>query len=157
MKHSLSRIVTWLEASGLKRVSSILVLCSALSFPIPALGQTAVSNYVAQLEHQGYTEIEMERTLLGRTKITAKRNGVVREIVVARNGQVLFDYKDASDRAPSFPPTKQDDRNDDQGQIDDPDPVIKPETTPEVETDVERDPVAPADPTAPTTVLVPLN
>ncbi len=96
---------TWLEIVNLKSVSSILVVCAALSFPIPALGQSAISNYVAQLEHQGYSEIVIARTLLGRTKISASRDGVTREIVVARNGQILFDYRDASNREVSTSPT----------------------------------------------------
>ena len=93
----------WLEVAVLKRLLSIFVTCTVLCFPIPAWGQSAVSNYVAQLEHQGYTDITMQRTMLGRTKITASRNGTNREIVVARNGQVLFDYRDTTNRSPSTP------------------------------------------------------
>jgi hypothetical protein len=46
---------------------------------------------VAQLRAEGFTEIETERTLLGRTKIVASGSEGKREIVINQNGEIMRD------------------------------------------------------------------
>lgn len=77
----------------------IVILC--LSFPIPVTAQAPTDNYVSQLVQLGYDDIKISKTFLGRFRILASRDGVTREIVIARNGQLLFDYLDASNKTPS--------------------------------------------------------
>jgi hypothetical protein len=46
---------------------------------------------VAQLRAEGFTKIETERTLLGRTKIVASGSEGKREIVINQNGEIMRD------------------------------------------------------------------
>ncbi|KAJ55924.1 hypothetical protein ACMU_09160 [Actibacterium mucosum KCTC 23349] len=72
---------------------AMLVLVSALCAPVVAGAQTPyVDRIVAQLLADGYADIEVSRTWLGRFLIEAERNGHERVIVVnARTGEVLRD------------------------------------------------------------------
>jgi uncharacterized membrane protein YgcG len=57
-----------------------------------AHGQDFEQNLIAQLQLQGYAQIQVERTFLGRVRILALQNGVMREIVLnPRTGEVLRD------------------------------------------------------------------
>ena len=59
---------------------------------LPALSQTFVEQVVTQLRAQGFQSIEVERTLLGRTRIAALRTDGSREIVLNPNtGEILRD------------------------------------------------------------------
>ena len=59
---------------------------------LPALSQTFVEQVVTQLRAQGFQSIEVERTLLGRTRIAAHRTDGSREIVLNPNtGEILRD------------------------------------------------------------------
>ena len=59
---------------------------------LPALAQTFVEQIVTQLREQGFESIEVERTLLGRTRIAALRSDGSREIVLNPNtGEILRD------------------------------------------------------------------
>ena len=76
----------------LKRILFILVLAFA---PAPALADAAGvrDRIVAQLRDDGYSEIRMSRTLLGRMRFVATRADAEREIVVNPNtGVILRDY-----------------------------------------------------------------
>ena len=59
---------------------------------LPALSQTFVEQVITQLRAQGFQSIEVERTLLGRTRIAALRTDGSREIVLNPNtGEILRD------------------------------------------------------------------
>lgn len=59
---------------------------------------------IAQLRAQGYKRISVERTLLGRVKITASLNGGRREIILnPRTGEVLRDLWIGADGGVSLP------------------------------------------------------
>ena len=59
---------------------------------LPALSQSFVEQVVTQLRAQGFQSIEVERTLLGRTRIAALRTDGSREIVLNPNtGEILRD------------------------------------------------------------------
>ncbi len=105
-------VLAWLETVAVKSFIYPLCIVMGLGFPIPAFGQSAVSSYVAQLQHQGYGDFQISTTLLGRTRILATRGGVTREIVVARNGQILFDYLDVDNKPLSNPIPEQSDNDD---------------------------------------------
>ena len=55
--------------------------------------QTTTDTITRQLRAQGYTSVEVSRTLLGRARIVARRPGEQREIIVnPRTGEILRDY-----------------------------------------------------------------
>ena len=59
---------------------------------LPALAATFVEQIVTQLQAQGFTEIEVETTWLGRALIQAQRADTRREIVLNPNtGEILRD------------------------------------------------------------------
>lgn len=84
------------------RVGAILALSAAGSPALPqSQGVTAQSTRVdgaaqqtvaTQLAEQGFEVVETGRTLLGRVRIVAERDGQVREVVVSRStGEVMRD------------------------------------------------------------------
>ena len=65
-----------------------------------SLAQAAepVDRIIAWLRDQGFTEFEVEKTWLGRTKIEAHADGLEREIIInTRTGEILRDYWDIED------------------------------------------------------------
>ncbi len=75
-------------------------LLGALLALTPALPSRAagVDDYVRQLEAQGYDGISVGRTLLGRLRIEAVRDGERREIIVNRGtGEILRDWSGQDD------------------------------------------------------------
>ncbi|TNF14620.1 MAG: hypothetical protein EP320_06640 [Rhodobacteraceae bacterium] len=57
-----------------------------------AVAETATEAVVRQLRAYGYREIEVERSFLGRIRITAERKDIEREIVLdPRTGEILRD------------------------------------------------------------------
>lgn len=67
-----------------------LVLASATD--LSAAAQDVVSSITDQLRAQGFSRIETQRTLLGRTRIIATGDGGTREIIVnANTGEILRD------------------------------------------------------------------
>ncbi len=57
-----------------------------------AFARSFAESVVAQLKKQGYRHVRVERTLLGRTRILAERNGGQREIILnPRTGEILRD------------------------------------------------------------------
>ncbi len=63
-----------------------------------ALADSFQSAVVAQLRSQGYREINVERTMLGRVRIVAARRGASREIILnPRTGEILRDVVLAAD------------------------------------------------------------
>ena len=73
-------------------LKAILTL-AALGLSAPVFAETVEESVVRQLRAQGFTEFEVERTLLGRLKIEAKNATIEREIVInPTTGEILRDY-----------------------------------------------------------------
>lgn len=76
-----------------KTLASGLILAVALSGAAHA--ETRVEAIARHLAEQGYHDIEIGRTFLGRARIEAEKNGMEREIIVnPRTGEILRDYWD---------------------------------------------------------------
>jgi hypothetical protein len=70
----------------------IATLAATFGLAGMAHAQTVTERVIASLEKAGYRDIEVTRTLLGRTRITGQRGRLTREIVLnARTGEVLRD------------------------------------------------------------------
>ncbi|MEH7827517.1 hypothetical protein [Gemmobacter denitrificans] len=82
-----------------------LLLTLTLGLVQPAQAETlpvAVQEIVAQLEYQGYRQIKVNRTWLGRVRIVAVVNSAEREIVInPTTGEILRDYQAEPRRAES--------------------------------------------------------
>ena len=66
---------------------------SVLLMAAPVCAQSIVEQIQAQLRDQGYSNITISRTLLGRTQIEASSAVFQREIVLdPRTGEILRDY-----------------------------------------------------------------
>lgn len=73
-----------------------LALVTALSGAAQA--ETRVEAIARHLAEQGYHDIEIGRTFLGRARIEAEKNGMEREIIVnPRTGEILRDYWEEDD------------------------------------------------------------
>ncbi|WP_294622588.1 hypothetical protein [uncultured Roseovarius sp.] len=73
---------------------SLLIACLSLA-PLAgvAQAQTAQDRIVQQLRDQGFDEIEVTRTWLGRVRIVAEEDDTLREIILNPNtGHILRDY-----------------------------------------------------------------
>ncbi|WP_181366484.1 hypothetical protein [Albidovulum aquaemixtae] len=76
----------------MKRQLSILTLAACLAVPASALADAVSDSIARQLRDQGYGEIAVSRTLLGRTRIVARARDGYREIIVnPRTGEILRD------------------------------------------------------------------
>ena len=74
------------------RRAFLLGLAVAVSGAGPSLAQGYADTLLAELRREGYRDIVVSRTLLGRLRIQAARNGRVREIVLNPNsGEILRD------------------------------------------------------------------
>lgn len=70
----------------------LTVICLGAIAATTAQAASYEDQVIAQLRAQGYDQINAERTLLGRVKISAQMNGGRREIVLnPRTGEVLRD------------------------------------------------------------------
>lgn len=70
----------------------LLIALAGAMLASPALAQTVVDRVVAMLQRAGYGNIEVGRTLLGRVRITGRRDDRTREIVLnPRSGEILRD------------------------------------------------------------------
>lgn len=77
----------------MKRGTFILTTVAALLMAAPVLAQDILDQIKAQLLEQGYTTIEVSRTLLGRTQVEASSATFEREIIFdPRTGEILRDY-----------------------------------------------------------------
>lgn len=78
--------------TDIKLGAKIATICLALG-ATPALAEQRVDKITRQLQSQGYTNIEVKRTWLGRVRIEAYQGALEREIVVnPRTGEILRDY-----------------------------------------------------------------
>lgn len=88
------------------RMKNLAGLALAFAVAIFANGVSAnpaIDSVTRQLQQQGYTEIRISRTLLGRTRILATGPKTQREIVLnPRTGEILRDFatQDAGDGQP---------------------------------------------------------
>lgn len=79
----------------LKKVTLCLVLAGAPQF---AAAQSVQEQIVTQLQAQGFSDITLERTWLGRIRVTALRDDLRRELVFnPQTGEILRDYWRADD------------------------------------------------------------
>lgn len=89
------------ERSFPRRAVLALMTASAVAgLALPAQAQTSEERVIQRLASEGYTEIEVRRTLLGRIRLRAARpDGTEREIVLnPRSGEILRDYIDYGDQ-----------------------------------------------------------
>ncbi|WP_308915494.1 hypothetical protein [Jannaschia sp. LMIT008] len=80
-------VLTWLGASALAAVA-----------PAPAAAQDDAGSFaddvVAALRDEGYADIRVRRTFLGRIRITGRRDGWRREVVLSESrGTILRDVE----------------------------------------------------------------
>ncbi|MEO1139155.1 MAG: hypothetical protein AAFW87_06835 [Pseudomonadota bacterium] len=67
------------------------------------LAQSVEARVVQQLRAQGFRDIEVSRTLLGRVRITSRKGGINRETVVnPSTGAILRDYAYRGERPGLF-------------------------------------------------------
>ncbi|MCV6592514.1 MAG: hypothetical protein OIF48_06160 [Silicimonas sp.] len=110
----------------LRVLTVILMLCCA-GAPVAADGQAVRDRVVAELRGDGYGNIRMFRTWLGRLRFVASRDGAEREVVVNPvTGVVLRDYVRqirgrTDERSDRSPPGKDDEDDDDDSDDDDDD------------------------------------
>lgn len=82
----------------------ILCLAAALMVAAPARAASLADGIVAQLRAQGFTEVSVERTLLGRTRIFAEGVPGMREIILNPNtGEILRDLYTTADGGAALP------------------------------------------------------
>ena len=79
---------------GMKRRTLLAtVVAAALAAATPVLAVGSADELVSQLRAQGYTDIDVTRTLLGRVRILARSDRQQREIIFnPRTGEILRDY-----------------------------------------------------------------
>ena len=76
----------------LKRIILIFVLAMALPMAAPVFANPISDSAVSQLRKQGYEDIQVRRTLLGRIHITAISKAYQRELVIHPfTGEILRD------------------------------------------------------------------
>lgn len=81
----------------------ILCLVAALALAAPASATGLADAIVAQLRAQGFSEVSVGRTLLGRTRILAEGDAGVREIILNPNtGEILRDLYTAAEGGPAL-------------------------------------------------------
>lgn len=73
-----------------------LALITATLAPFAA-SATTVEEVVAQMKAQGYTDISVEKSFLGRTEIEGEKNGEEREVVLSKSGEILRDEIELED------------------------------------------------------------
>jgi hypothetical protein len=72
---------------------SIMITSALLAFGAPVHAQSIQDSIVMQLQEQGYTDIAVNRTLLGRVRVVARNQTHERELVFnPTTGELLRDY-----------------------------------------------------------------
>jgi hypothetical protein len=72
---------------------SIMITSALLAFGAPVHAQSIQDSIVMQLQEQGYTDIVVNRTLLGRVRVVARNQTHERELVFnPTTGELLRDY-----------------------------------------------------------------
>jgi hypothetical protein len=76
----------------MKTITTLSALAiTAAMLPAFAAGTSTVDEVVAQMEADGYTNISVETSLLGRTEIEGEKDGEEREVVLSKAGEILRD------------------------------------------------------------------
>lgn len=79
-------------------IRTALIILALTASPAPALAQSVEEQVRTQLSAQGFTEIDMRRTLLGRLRVVATSETHRREIVInPGSGAILRDYWEERD------------------------------------------------------------
>jgi hypothetical protein len=74
-------------------IRTLMVVAAVSLFPLSASADQIKDSIVSQLRSQGFTRIEVSRTLLGRARVTAKSPTLDREIIYNPvTGEILRDY-----------------------------------------------------------------
>lgn len=82
----------------MRRSPFLIALTVGLGLASAAMAQPRVEIIVNQLRQQGYEEISVSRTWLGRIRIEAERGGREREIIInRRTGEILRDFWEIED------------------------------------------------------------
>lgn len=85
----------------------IALYMSAALVASPLIAGTLQDEFVSELQSQGFGNISISRTWLGRTRITATNGGVNRELVFnANSGEILRDYSEKTTAAGPLPATE---------------------------------------------------
>ena len=75
------------------RTLCLVMLIGLLSWAAPAQAQTVQDRIVTQLTAEGFSDIRVSRTWLGRVRIVAEEDGTRREVVInPANGLILRDF-----------------------------------------------------------------
>jgi len=102
----------------MRRSVLAVILCLAAG---PLFAADVTQAWVRQLHTDGYAEITVRRTWLGRIRITAEKGEIEREIVLNRaSGEVLRDVSRHEDGSVRFPFFDEDDDRDDRDDGEDP-------------------------------------
>ena len=76
-----------------KKILLLLLMTAMTLAALPAAAGQNRDSIVFQLKQQGYDQIAVSRTWLGRTRILAKRENEQREIIInPRTGEILRDF-----------------------------------------------------------------
>jgi len=72
-------------------------MCTAITLvTAPAWADSYIDRYIAQLQAQGFTNLTVTKTWLGRTRITASSKTFNRELIFStRTGEILRDYSES--------------------------------------------------------------
>ncbi len=110
----------------MKRRTILAIAIVAAIGAAPAFGQTAIQQrFVSELKQQGFGDLKINRTWLGRVRITAQSKDYKRELVFNPNsGEILRDYWEATKPG-------DDNRNEDakKGKKEEPAGLLNPEDT----------------------------
>ncbi|MAN97545.1 hypothetical protein [uncultured Roseovarius sp.] len=82
-----------LPEGAMRRLILTALTATAIVLAVPAGAQTAADRIVAQLRGQGFEDIAVTTTLLGRVQIIAREDDTRREIILnPATGAILRDY-----------------------------------------------------------------
>ena len=76
---------------------TILMSATAILMATTALAQSSRDDIIQELTDEGYTRIEITRTLFGNTKFEASGPTAEREIVLGKDGTILRDRTEIED------------------------------------------------------------
>lgn len=83
-----------------RRMLAFTLIAALCALTMQAAAQTTADQLIRRLRAEGFDEIEMSRTLLGRVRITAEGPPGEREIILnPASGTILRDYYDRDDDA----------------------------------------------------------
>ena len=89
------------------RRSVFLLLALLLCLATPSTAESLEDTIVSSLEREGYVRILRTKTLLGRVRIVALRQGHLREVVInPSTSEILRDVEVRSDKIPVIPERK---------------------------------------------------